>query len=265
MNVRRAVIDNGGVELAVFDFPSAEPAVVILHGLAGSSREFEQTARALAPRRVVLVDLRGHGDSTRAPADVSRDAFVNDVVKVIESLSDGPVSLVGQSMGGHTAMLVAARHPHLVDRLVLLEAGVGGDGDAQSRDSLRQYFESWPVPFADHASAGGFLGDSPLQRAWVDGLESRADGLWPRFEPGVMVAVMEHVDAHALWDDWERVALPTLLVFAEHGIFSPRMRAELTDRAGHASSIELADASHDAHLDAFAAWADALRTFVSTG
>lgn len=175
--IRRHAVRNGSVELAIYEYPGTGPAIVMLHGLAGSSREFEQTAEALAPRRVVLVDQRAHGDSTRSPADLGRDAFVADIVTVIERLGGDAVSLVGQSMGGHTAMLVAAKHPHLVDRLVLLEAGVGGDGDARSRRGLQNYFESWPAPFADRAAALAFLGDSPLQRAWVDGLERRSDGL----------------------------------------------------------------------------------------
>jgi len=262
MTGRRRVIENSGVDLAVVEYPGEGPAMVILHGLAGSSREFERTAHALAPHRVALVDLRGHGDSTREPADVSRDAFVSDVARVIESLADGPVVLVGQSMGGHTAMLVAARHPHLVDRLVLLEAGVGGDGDAKSRLDLERYFESWPVPFADRAAAGAFLGDSSLQRAWIDGLERRVDGLWPRFRPDVMAAIMVEVDAHARWEEWERVAAPTLLVFGENGMFNPSMRTELTARSRDASAVELSGGSHDAHLDAFPAWIAALRAFV---
>jgi pimeloyl-ACP methyl ester carboxylesterase len=72
--------------------------VVILHGLAGSAREFLPTAAALPEFRTVLVDLRGHGSSTRCPHDLSREAFVADVVRVIEEVAAGPVVLVGQSM-----------------------------------------------------------------------------------------------------------------------------------------------------------------------
>jgi hypothetical protein len=56
------------------------PPVVILHGLAGSSREFFATAGALPEFRTVLVDLHGHGHCTRIPGDLSREAFVADVL-----------------------------------------------------------------------------------------------------------------------------------------------------------------------------------------
>ena len=123
--MREVVVADGGV-ISYSVVAGENPAIVILHGLAGSTREFVATARALSPRRVILIDQRGHGLSTRAPADTSRAAFIDDVVQVIEAESRHPVDLVGQSMGAHTAMLVAAARPDLVHRLVLLEGNEGG-------------------------------------------------------------------------------------------------------------------------------------------
>ncbi|WP_309070916.1 alpha/beta fold hydrolase [Arthrobacter sp.] len=74
--------------------------MTILHGLAGSIREFLPTAHALNGRKVVLIDQRGHGLSNRLPADTSRQAFIDDVVRVIQAEGLGGVDLVGQSMGG---------------------------------------------------------------------------------------------------------------------------------------------------------------------
>lgn len=78
------------------------PPVILLHGLAGSSRELLPTADALTDRfHVLLIDQRGHGRSLRRPADLSREAFVGDVVSVIERLLPGEsVRIVGQSPGG---------------------------------------------------------------------------------------------------------------------------------------------------------------------
>src|SRR4051794_13671832 len=74
------------------------PVVVLLHGLAGSSRELLPTARALRDHRVLLIDQRGHGGSTRRPDDLSRDAFVDDVIAVMDEFAPGEKCvLVGQS------------------------------------------------------------------------------------------------------------------------------------------------------------------------
>ncbi|WP_345063257.1 hypothetical protein [Leifsonia kafniensis] len=78
------------------------------------------------------------------PDDLSREAYVSDDIRLIEVVVDGPVDVVDQSMSGHTAMLVAARRPDLVNRLVLLETSAGADGDAESQKARRP----WPTNFA---------------------------------------------------------------------------------------------------------------------
>ncbi|WP_371131940.1 alpha/beta fold hydrolase [Streptomyces sp. cf386] len=100
-----------GVRLVCRDWGGPGQPVVLLHGLAGHAGEWDAAARHLSPRyRVVAVDQRGHGASERHPRDVSRAAYVADVVAVVERLGLRRPVLVGQSLGGHTAMLTA---PHI--------------------------------------------------------------------------------------------------------------------------------------------------------
>lgn len=242
-------------------FEGDAPTVVILHGLAGSSTEFTATAEVLAPRRVILVDLRGHGRSTRVPERLDRAAFVDDVARVIRAEADAPVDLVGQSMGGHTAMLVAAEHPQLVRRVVLLEVDEGG-GSRADHEAMADYFRSWPVPFADRDAAAAWLGDGPLETAWVADLEQRGDGLYPRFDPDVMLEVISHV-AEPRWVEWESVTAPTFVVYADRGMFAEEQKSRFVARGGNVTRVDLSDASHDAHLDAFPQWIASLATFIA--
>lgn len=251
-----------GIRIHCFDLgPEDGPPVVILHGLSGSAPEFFETARALPQFRSILIDLRGHGRSTAQPGDLSREAFVADVVHAIEAVVTTPVTLVGQSMGGHTAMLVAAARPDLVSRLVLLESGAGGGSEAEY-ERLGDYFRSWPLPFPDKAAALAYLGDRPLGRAWVADLEERPDGLWPRFTADVMVSTMNAVIAPR-WDEWESITAPTLVVYGENGLFTEQEKSEFTGRGHNVQRVDLAGGSHDSHLDAFESWIDALRAFLT--
>lgn len=256
----REIRSEDGTSISYSVFDGANPAVVILHGLAGSSREFIPTARALFGRKVILIDQRGHGRSTPVPADTSRGAFVGDVVRVIEAESPGQVDLVGQSMGAHTAMLVAASRPDLVRKLVLLECNEGG-GSADEHSALGDYFRSWEVPFASREEAQTALGDGPLATAWVADLEQRTQGFYPRFDPDVMVATMRAI-AQPRWEEWGRVTAPTLVIYADGGIFTEEQKARFTSRRPNVARVDLAGASHDAHLDAFEVWIDALTAFL---
>ena len=164
----REVMRPGGVSIAVTDLGGDGPVVVLLHGLAGSSRELLPTAHALQGCHVRLVDQRGHGASTRIPDDLSRPAFVRGAGAVVEELVPGRrATLVGQSMGAHTAFLTAAARPDLVEGLVMLEGHVAGDEDLSGAAALGRYFASWPVPFEDDAAARAFLGVDAIVDAWV--------------------------------------------------------------------------------------------------
>lgn len=257
---KQLIVDDGVViEYLVLD--GAEPAVVLLHGLAGSSREFVPTGEALAGRRVVLIDQRGHGGSTTRPANTSRAAYVADVVRVITAEASEPVVVVGQSMGAHTAMLLTAKRPDLVRQLIMLEGDQGG-GTAEEHQALGAFFRSWEVPFASRVEATEALGNGPLARAWAADLEQRDDGLYPRFDADIMQSTIEAV-GEPRWSEWESVEAPAVVIYADGGMFSEEQKAEFIRRGRQVRRVDIPRASHDAHLDAFDHWIAALHSAIA--
>jgi pimeloyl-ACP methyl ester carboxylesterase len=254
------VVHRDDVSIAVTDRCGDGPPLVLLHGLAGSSRELLPSADALADAfHVLLVDQRGHGASSRRPDDLSREAFVGDVIQVLDEVVPGQrCILVGQSMGAHTAFLAASARPDLVSRLVMLEGHVAGGGDPDAAAALGRYFASWPVPFADEEQARSFLGKEAIVDAWVADMESTDDGLVPRFDADVMEGAIAPVH-EPRWAEWEALEVPTLAVFAPHGMFSAEEKEELIRRRPATERIDLREGTHDAHLDAFDAWIQVLR------
>jgi pimeloyl-ACP methyl ester carboxylesterase len=108
------LLERDGVHLAGLDFGGDGPPVLLLHGLAGYAGEWSETASWLTGRcRVIALDARGHGSSERFPADVSRSAHVADAVFAVQALGLDPVVVMGQSLGGLTALLFAAERPDL--------------------------------------------------------------------------------------------------------------------------------------------------------
>lgn len=260
-------VHRGDVSIAVTDLGGDGPTLLLLHGLAGSSRELLPTAQALTDAfRVLLMDQRGHGLSTRRPRDLSRDAFVLDVIHVMEQLApDQRCTLVGQSMGAHTAFLTAAARPDLVERLVMLEGHVAGSDGRDEAAGLGRYFASWPLPFADVATARGQLGDDAIVDAWIADLETTQEGLVPRFDADIMERTIAAVHESG-WAEWENLEVPILAVFARYGMFSAEDKDELIRRRPATQRVDLAGGSHDAHLDAVDEWVDALRrSLVHTG
>ncbi len=108
------------VALAYDECGAGEP-LVILHGLYGSKRNWASIAGELGRgRRVLCVDLRNHGES---PWDGRHDypALAADVGELIRSVIGRPAAVLGHSMGGKAAMLLALTEPALVERLVVVD------------------------------------------------------------------------------------------------------------------------------------------------
>lgn len=103
--------------------PAAERRVVFLHGLFGRGKNFTTIAQGLQPEtQSLLVDLPNHGQSAWTEHFVYED--IADMVA--EHLREGfaaagPVDVVGHSMGGKVAMMLALRHPDIVRRLVVID------------------------------------------------------------------------------------------------------------------------------------------------
>lgn len=96
-------------------------SIVLLHGLFGSARNWGSVARRLAETYDVIVpDLRNHGDSPHHPTHTYGD-MVDDLVGLLDALNIESASVVGHSMGGKVAMLLALRHPRRVSRLGVVD------------------------------------------------------------------------------------------------------------------------------------------------
>lgn len=98
-----------------------KPTLVVLHGLLGSSRNWLTTGGDLAASyHVFALDLRNHGKSPHgAPMDYP--TMMTDVLAWLDAQSLGKVTLMGHSMGGKVAMLLACRHPERVERLIVVD------------------------------------------------------------------------------------------------------------------------------------------------
>ncbi len=258
-------VERPDAEIWYFDSAGDLPVVVLLHGLAGYALEWGATIAALrADHRVIAIEQRGHGSSTRRPADVSRTAYVEDVVAVLDDLGVAAAPVVGQSMGGHTAMLLAARNPERVSRLVMVEAGLGGGGDAEA-DGLAAWLQGWPAPFPDRDAFLAFFGGSrSVAEGWADGLEERPDGFWPQWDAEVLVRANAAVADHEHLDEWSAVHAPTLLVRGEHGSVPERQVESMSALRPSTMLAVVSGAGHDVHLEAPEALTPILARFLST-
>ena len=101
------------------------PVILLIHGMAGSSRTWLEVMRLLARDYTVIApDLLGHGESAKPIADYSLGAYASGLRDLlVGALGIESATLVGQSLGGGVAMQLAYQHPELCERLVLVGSG----------------------------------------------------------------------------------------------------------------------------------------------
>ena len=108
--------------------------VVFLHGLFGRGKNFSMIAKGLQPEfRSLLVDLPNHGQSEWTE-ELNYLELADHVAEHLMSgfAADGPVDVVGHSMGGKVAMVLALRHPELVRKLAVIDISPVGSGSGRS-------------------------------------------------------------------------------------------------------------------------------------
>jgi len=101
------------------------PTVLLIHGMAGSSRTWKDVGELLVRDgyEVIAPDLLGHGLSAKPAGDYSLGAFANGLRDLLGVIDVERATVVGQSLGGGVAMQLTYQHPDLVDRLVLVCSG----------------------------------------------------------------------------------------------------------------------------------------------
>jgi len=253
------------VELSCNETGSGPP-VVILHGLFGSKRNFSAIARRLAAAfRVFTVDLRNHGES---PWDDRHDypALAEDVAGLIERRVGPPAAVIGHSMGGKAAMLLALSRPELVERLVVVDIP-----PARSRGTPISYVQAMQaVPLARlsrraevEAALAADISDPVVRGFLVTNIVSRPEGLaWT-----VNLEVIERqFDTILGWPDLPpetQYAGPTLFVTGAHSTFvKPEHEAVIHQLFPLARIEVIPGAGHWVHAEQPEAFLDAVRRFL---
>ena len=246
---------------------AAAPTLVMLHGYTGSKENWYRLVPELDARfRLVMPDLPGWGDSERiANADHGFVAEAAHVAAFLRHLDAGPVVLLGHSMGGGIAALVAAKYPDLVARVGLLDAaGVHFEDNAfglavldgrnpfgiEDTASMEQYMSVLfherdarpPLPWP---GAIAFVRHRRNEAAFEQSVLDRIGRSEERFAPGDAAGDIRQ-PAVLIWGAHDAVIDPSAM--ALYAARMPQARQVLLDRSGHMTLMEqprdVADAVH---------------------
>lgn len=245
-----------GRELSALRFGDAAPQVTLLHG-AGLNAHTWDTMSLLLGHPTLAIDLAGHGDSTwREDLTYSPSALADDVAHAVSAWTSQPQVLIGHSLGGLVAAVIAAQHAELVSELVLVDVVPGLDTDAAPA-VLRDFYQVTDFDsreaVVERAEAFGFGGTrEDTERGVFFNTRVRADGRveWKHHFAQIIGQAFDSLKAANLasdsdpWDDLAAVTAPVTLVRGTHGFLQDSDVAEFSRRLP-AASVVTVDAGHN--------------------
>ena len=238
--------------------PREKNAIIFLHGYIETSKIWLDVGSDLGREfRTIAIDARGYGKSQYAPnQDYSRTAQIEDLEAIIENLKLRSVKIVGQAMGGATAICYAAEHPEMVSALVLIAAAPevlrSGMESARRLLSTAEEFPSMAAasdavrPFYPYATS------EQLERRINSALHLQNGRYRWNFDPAFRDPTIRPAPAdptqkryNDLWDSTDKIQCPVMLVRgAETDMMTPEAvqrlhrrivgsRISLIEGAGH--------------------------------
>lgn len=273
----RIVLPDGVGLRVVTQGRGERPPVLLVHGFTGSGEAWgDDLVGALAGsgRRVVVVDLPGHGgsDVPQEPERYGMERVVDDLGRVLDGLEIPRADWVGYSMGGRVALGAAALRPERIRRLVL-EGASPGIADAEEASARRR---------RDEALAEAILSEGlePFVDAWMDKPIFRTQRRLPEerlarerrrrmsCDPEGLANTLRGLGTGrqpSFWAALPEIRVPTLLLAGEEDEKYTRISRKMAERIPDAVHVPVPRAGHTVHLERPGVWIREVVAFLDEG
>lgn len=260
-NWTTATCKANGIDIHYQRTGGSKPTVVLLHGLTGNGACWSLLARALENEfDVVMPDARGHGNSSKPPTGYAYEDHARDVVGFLQALGLVAPILLGHSMGGMTAALVASQIGTTIGGVVL------ADPTFLSPERQREVYESDAAE--QHRQFLSLGKEEALARARLR---------QPHRSPEIVELATEArmktpLEAFAVLippnPDYRRlvraIKVPSLLIIADKGVVAPETAQALQSLNSRLRVEQIAEAGHGLHYDQSERFAQGVRAFLQS-
>jgi 3-oxoadipate enol-lactonase len=233
-------INSGDAEISYWIFGEGPP-IVLLHPFPVNHEFWLPVAEKLAPRyRVLLPDLRGHGESELGEGPATMEKHAADVVHIMDDADIGRAPLIGVSIGGYLSFEMWRKYRGRIAAFVLCNTKAGADnaeGRATRLQVANDVLERGTEPF--------FTAQIPrmLARSTLDTRPDLAEGVlrMMRKMPPTAVAQVQRGMAERpdSMDTLKTINVPTLVVTGDEDIFTGPNEAELMRRHIPGSQVRI--------------------------
>ncbi len=240
--------EHQGCQLHYEDRGQGDP-VLLVHGLGSSIQDWEyQIPHLLKQRRVLAIDLRGHGRSGKPRERYSMAGFADDVAALIKHLQLPPVHLVGISMGAMVGFQLGVDHPELLRSLTIVNSGP--EVKARSPADWWMLAKRWSLSrlLSMDAIAKG-LGRVLFPRPEQAELRAKVEQRWPQNDKRAYLSSLDAIIGWSVRERLSTITCPTLVVSADRDYTPvalkeayvrelPNARLVVIERSRHATPMD---------------------------
>ncbi len=266
-------VDVGPLELAVAESGQGGRPLMLVHGYTGAANDFADFMGPLADRgwHVVAPDLRGHGASSKPPDEVDYDyhLFVTDLLGLADALGWDRFVLLGHSMGGMIAQVLALDAPERLEALILMDTGHGPlDADPALIElgvsSARQHGMDFVADFMAATDDGPLTTDAWRQKVAEDpSYAERGDRNLRAASPAMFAAMLLQIsETSDRIDRLSSIAVPTLVLVGEQDVAFIEASRRMAEVIAGSQLVVLPGGGHSPQVEVPDAWWSAVSSFL---
>ena len=236
-------------------------SVLMLHGWMGQIDSFAPVIQELQKhRKVYAIDFPGQGGASSAPTEpMNMDDYVDIVVQFIRQMGISGTDIVNHSFGGRVSIILAAKHPELVGKIVFTDAA-----GIRPKRTFKYYVKVYTYKFCKWAAKHDFV--KKILRVFGSDVEKRIKNAGSddyKQLSGVMRPTFSNVVNEDLTHYLKHIKAPSLLIYGRQDTSTPVYMGEIMEKnIPDAGLIVLENAGHFAYLDQFPQYIAIVKNFL---
>ena len=235
---------------------SVAPTIVLIHGYGSNWNTWGLVVDKLSVKfKLFAIDLRAMGRSGRYGEGSSRQIWADDVAALLPLLSDQPVYLIGHSLGGWVTAAVAAQHPELVSKAILVEPYSGANSEVRKRARKRPPEQRGrrAQQIRDATTPDDLIPAVTEQYAGAsDDSIRRIASMWFQMDPALEGGPISRTEDSEAFDDiFGTIQCPTLMIIGatnKGGILSDEEAERIVNLIPDAQLLSWPKVGHSPHI-----------------
>lgn len=231
------------------DYGGSGQPIVCLHGVTGSAWGWYDVAAALAPRRVIALDMRGHGDSVWSPSGAYDTAdHVSDLEKQLDAIELEQITLVGSSWGALVALEYCVHNPNRVGQLAIVDIEPSFEAGVEDVPARPRQFDTYEDALAWVQEANPRAPRSAANALTYGGFAPNVAGqIVPKHDPFFFEYWPFRSGDH--WETLTKLTCPTLFVHAGFTFVQGDVMQRMHETVPGSRLVQIAESGHVIPVD----------------